>query len=88
MIEVSVVRYVTIKKAAEVTGYTEDAIRKKISLGIWPENLVWKWGPDSVQLVDLEGYDKWAKQVGKASQRGKHLSSLTSGTRGSDTSNP
>ena len=41
---------VTVKKAAELTGYSESAIRNKINIGIWPENIVWKWGNDGVQL--------------------------------------
>jgi predicted HNH restriction endonuclease len=68
---ISYVRFVKISRAAELTGYSEDAIRTKIRDGIWPEDLVWKWGPDSVQLVDLEGYDRWAQMRGKASQRGR-----------------
>lgn len=77
---------VTIKKAAEITGYSEAAIRSKINIGIWPENIVWKWGPDGVQLIILEGYDKWARQLGKASMRGKRQSASTSFTLGTNTS--
>lgn len=77
---------VTIKKAAELTGYTERAIRHKISNGLWPENEVWKWGPDGVQLIIMEGYNKWAKQLGRASMRGRHRSASTSFTLGTNTS--
>lgn len=83
--QVSLVQYVTIRKASEITGYSEDAIRKKVSNGVWPENLVWKWGLDGVQLIDLEGYNKWAKQTGRASKRGRIRSSSTSDTKGKDT---
>lgn len=85
--EVTLVRFVTVRKASEMTGYTEDAIRTKLNTGVWPEGLVWKWGPDSVILIDLEGYDKWAKQLGKASLRGRRRSSSISDTKESDIKN-
>lgn len=88
MIQVSAVRYVKINKAHELTGYSEDAIRTKITTGVWAEGLVWKWGPDGVQLIDLEGYDTWAKMTGKASPRGRHRSASTSGTTENDTLRP
>lgn len=77
---------VTIKKAAELTGYTESAIRNKINIGIWPENVVWKWGEDGVQLIIWEGYNKWARQLGRASMRGRRQSASTSFTLGTNTS--
>ena len=77
--------FVTIKKAAEITGYTERAIRHKIASGLWPENVVWKWAPDGVQLIIMEGYFTWAKQLGRASLRGHRQSESSSGTRESDT---
>jgi len=73
MVEVSLVRFVTVRRASQLTGYSEDAIRCKINTGIWRENEVWKWGPDGVQLVDLEGYDKWESQPGRPSKRGKRV---------------
>lgn len=75
---ISFVRFVTIRKASELTGYSEDAIRTKISTGIWAENHEWKWGPDAVQLIDLEGYDTWANMTGKASTRGRRRSGSSS----------
>lgn len=78
--------FVTIAKAAELTGYSQSAIRNKIFNGIWPENVVWKWGPDRVQLIILEGYNSWARQSGKASMRGKHQSASISCATGTNTS--
>jgi hypothetical protein len=57
---VSEVRHVTIAKAAELTGYTEDAIRTKIKRGDWLEGVVWIKAPDGRNLIDLEGYETWA----------------------------
>ncbi len=77
--------HVTIRKASELTGYTERAIRHKISNGLWPENLVWKWGPDGVQLIIMEGYETWANQLGKVSMRGRHQSASTFYLTGTNT---
>lgn len=35
-------RYVTISKMAEESGYTEEAIRAKIKAGVWLQDVVWK----------------------------------------------
>lgn len=64
-------RFVKINKAAELTGYSECSIRNKINKGIWKENMIWKWGPDGVQLIDLLGYDIWASSSGIKSPRGR-----------------
>jgi len=77
---------VTVKKAAELTGYSESAIRNKINIGIWPENIVWKWGNDGVQLILMEGYNKWARQLGRASMRGRHSSASSLCLTGTNTS--
>ena len=39
-------RYVTIEKASDLTGYTPDAIRSKIKRGDWLEGAVWQRAPD------------------------------------------
>ena len=58
-------RYVTIPKFYEMSGYTEDAIRAKIKGGVWLEGVVWKKAPDGRILINPEGYEKWVegKQV-------------------------
>lgn len=56
-------RYVTIKKFAELSGYTEDAIRSKIQRGDWLEGAVFIKAPDGRNLIDLEGFEKWATGV-------------------------
>jgi hypothetical protein len=56
-------RHVTIGKFAEMTGYTEKAIRHKIDLGVWIEGRVFKRAPDNRILIDIEGYDQWAAGV-------------------------
>jgi hypothetical protein len=56
-------RHVTIKKFAELSGYSEDAIRAKIKRGDWLEGAVFIKAPDGRNLIDLEGYEKWASGV-------------------------
>lgn len=56
-----VVRFVTIGKFAEVSGYSEDAIRSKIKRGDWLEDRVWIKAPDGRVLVDLCGFEAWAR---------------------------
>lgn len=53
-------RYVTISRAAELTGYTEKAIRGKIANQIWEEWSVWFRAPDGRIMIDLRGYEEWA----------------------------
>jgi hypothetical protein len=55
------VRYQTIKKFAEASGYTEGAIRSKIQDGTWPEREVWIKAPDNRVLISVEGYEAWVE---------------------------
>lgn len=54
-------RYVTVKKAAELTGYTEAAIRDKIRDGVWLMQRVWLKAPDGRVLINMEGYERWVE---------------------------
>jgi len=74
MLEVTLVRFVTIERASEMTGYSADAIRTKIQKGVWAEGCEWKWAADGRQLIDVEGYNQWAQRPGKASMRGRKAS--------------
>lgn len=53
------VRFVTIGKFSEVTGYTEEAVRSKIKRGDWLEGREFLVAPDRRNLMDLEAYEKW-----------------------------
>ncbi|WP_232477554.1 excisionase [Pseudomonas aeruginosa] len=48
-------RYLTVKKFASESGYTEDAVRSKIRDGIWRLGEIWKKAPDGRTLIDVEG---------------------------------
>jgi len=54
-------RYQTVKKFSEVTGYTQRAIRSKLSDGTWPIGDVWIKAPDNRVLISVEGYEAWVE---------------------------
>jgi hypothetical protein len=47
-------RYVTIRKFASASGYSEDAIRSKLRDGIWRLGEIWIKAPDGRVLIDVE----------------------------------
>jgi hypothetical protein len=54
-------RYLTIPKFAELSGYTPTTIRSKIRDAIWREGLELRRAPDGRILVDVDGYHRWVK---------------------------
>lgn len=60
-------KYVTIKKMAELTGYSEQAIRDKIHQGVWSPHM-WVKAPDNRILVNTEEYEKWAETDAECDQ--------------------
>lgn len=54
------VRFVTVEKFGDFSGYTPDAVRSKIKRGDWLEGAVWVKAPDGRILIDIEGYEQWA----------------------------
>lgn len=59
-----VLHWVTVKKFAELTGYSEDAIRAKIKTGVWRLNEHYRKAPDGRILMNVEAYHRWVE--GKA----------------------
>ena len=53
--------WVTIRRFAELSGYTEKAVRGKIAEGVWLQDIVWRKAPDGRILVSLRGYEEWAE---------------------------
>ncbi len=60
--------YITVRKAAYELGYTEPAIRAKISNGTWQENQQWIKAPDGKPLIIIEGVNQWV-EAGQASKQ-------------------
>jgi len=54
-------KWVTIPKASDYTGYTQDAIKSKIKRGDWVKGLLWTNAPDNRRLVNLEAFDVWVE---------------------------
>lgn len=63
---VRVINWVRIHKAADVTGYTEKAIRRKIEQGDWVQGLLWTKAPDGCIFINLGAVETWiTSQVGR-----------------------
>jgi hypothetical protein len=54
--------YVRIPLAAELTGYSQKAIRRKIESGVWLEGQQYRRAPDGSILVSIRGYEQWVEQ--------------------------
>ena len=54
-----VTRWVLIRKLAELTGYSENAIRKKISRGEWLREVHWRKAPDNRLVCNLVAVQRW-----------------------------
>ena len=57
-------KWVLINKVIELVGYSDDAIRKKISSGFWLKGVHWTKAPDGRILFNLEAIQQWIE--GKA----------------------
>jgi hypothetical protein len=55
------INYFTIKKFAELSGYSEEAIRAKIKDGVWMEGRVFRKAPDGRILISAEGFESWVE---------------------------
>lgn len=60
-------RFVTVEKFSELSGYTPDAIRSKIKRGDWVQGHEWQRAPDDRILIDIRGVELWIN--GKGSGR-------------------
>lgn len=54
-------RYVLLKLASAVTGYSVKAMERKIERGDWLQDRVWRRAPDGRILLDIMGYQKWVE---------------------------
>lgn len=61
--------WVLIKKLAELTGYTEDAIRAKVKKGVWLQNCHWRKAPDGRIHFNLRAIQAWIEGVPPKSAR-------------------
>lgn len=52
-------RFVTVRLASTVVGYSEEAIRCKIKEGVWLEGREYVRAPDGRLFIDREGVQRW-----------------------------
>jgi hypothetical protein len=55
------VRYVRIKRFAELTGFTVQAVETKIARGVFIEGDHYRRAPDGSVCINLEAYDRWVE---------------------------
>jgi hypothetical protein len=56
-----VIDWITVPRFCALTGYTDDAVRSKISQGVWREGTIWTKAPDNRVLISQIGYDLWVE---------------------------
>jgi len=54
-------RYVTIKKFSELSGYSERAIYNKVHDGVWVQGRQYRKAPDGRTLIDLDVFEQWVE---------------------------
>lgn len=55
------VHYVRVPVFCTVTGYTPDAVEKKIKRGVWREGIHYRRAPDGHIMIDLRAYHEWVE---------------------------
>ncbi len=55
------IRWVLINKFAELTGYSEKAVRCKIDEGVFTEGVHYRRSPDHRIHISLEAYEQWVE---------------------------
>ena len=56
-------KWVTVKKLAELSGYSEKAIHIKKERGIWLEGIHWKKSPDGRLQFNIEAIELWIEGI-------------------------
>ncbi|ASP03656.1 excisionase [Pseudomonas aeruginosa] len=56
-------RWVLIKRAAELTGYSKDAITHKVKNGTWPQGRIWRKARDGRIFINIEEIDRWVESA-------------------------
>ena len=73
------IKFKTINKFADESGYSPHAIRTKISRGIWVENSVWIKAPDNRILISIDGFNEWAESSHISHNKFPNLRTVTGG---------
>ena len=54
-------QWVLIKRFAEITGYSENAVRHKVKNGTWIEGRLWRKAPDGRIFVNVAEFERWVE---------------------------
>jgi hypothetical protein len=54
-------RWVLVKRFAEITGYSENAVRHKVKSGVWLEGHIWRKAPDGRIFLNLVEFERWVE---------------------------
>lgn len=54
-------QWVLIKRLADITGYSENAIRHKVKSGVWVEGRIWRKAPDGRIFVNVAAFERWVE---------------------------
>jgi hypothetical protein len=54
-------RWVLIRRLAEITGYSENAIRHKVKNGTWVEGRLWRKAPDGRIFLNVDEFERWVE---------------------------
>lgn len=58
---------VTIRRFAELSGYSEKAVRRKIERGDWLEGFEYHRAPTGGVTIYLPGFNRWAQGLPRLS---------------------
>ena len=50
-----------INRLAEITGYSEDAVRHKVKNGTWVQGRIWRKTPDGRVFVNVGEFERLAE---------------------------
>lgn len=56
------IRWVTINRLSEITGYTIGALKQKVYQGIFVQGIHYRKSPDGRIHFDLKRYEEWVCQ--------------------------
>jgi hypothetical protein len=56
-------KWVTIKRFAELSGYSEEAVRAKTKKGVWKYKVHFRKAPDGRILINIEEVEKWIENT-------------------------
>lgn len=59
-------RWVLIKRLVEITGYSEDTNRHKVTNGTCVQGRIWRKTPDRRIFVNLDEFKRWVESDSRA----------------------